>query len=68
MIKIDECSDIELLRSELERVLNLLDDVDSASDLAEEDDELYRALIYNQTENIFGDNIASDGNNWLINA
>lgn len=44
-MKVSECNDVELLRTIVEGLWDLLDDIDTASDIAKEDNSWYRDRV-----------------------
>jgi hypothetical protein len=44
-MKVSECEDTELLRNLVEKLWDIIDDIDTASDMAKFDDKWYRRKV-----------------------
>jgi hypothetical protein len=44
-MKVSECEDVELLCNLVEKLWDIIDDIDTASDIAKADDEWYRRRV-----------------------
>ena len=60
--RISECDDVEFLRGAVEKLWQIVDDIDTFSDIAKSDDVLYRRLVEKkQSQRWESTEIFSDG-------
>jgi hypothetical protein len=59
-MKVSECEDVELLRNLVEKLWDIIDDIDTASDMAKADDKWYRLRVESLQSKRFN-YVTSDG-------
>jgi hypothetical protein len=59
-MKVSECEDVELLRNIVEKLWDIIDDIDTASDMAKDNDRRYRNRVEFLQRQRF-DYVMSDG-------
>ena len=59
-MKVSECNDVELLRTIVENLWDIIDDIDTSSDMAKADDKWYRRRVEFLQRKRF-DYVTSDG-------
>lgn len=64
---LDTANDIAALRSAVAFLWDLLDDIDTAGDVAKENDRLYRAIV-NAKQRMRFDRVSSDGYSLFLKA
>lgn len=60
---ISECDDVEFLREAVDKLWQIIDDIDTMSDIAKENDKFYRARIEKYQKRRWASGITCDGYN-----
>lgn len=64
--KLNECDDAELLRNICLKLFNIIDDIDTASDIAKNNLQLYQNLVYKHQEKRWDSGLTCDGYNIYV--